>query len=114
MFSLNEASIATSAVLCKAADDALKIRDTACRNREVRIDPASLGLQGPPGPQGPRGFRGLQGPPGPLPRLKAVIRTAIHLVPTGEGPQVRGVDCLPGEIAVGGGHVWNLLVLPSG
>jgi|SRR3954465_5512164 len=111
MLSLAGASISTAAVLCKTSDDTLKVRDTACKNREIRIDPASLGLQGPPGP---RGFRGPQGPAGPLPRMNAVIRSSQIFVQNGEGSQIRRVDCLPGEVAIGGGHIWNILALPTG
>src|SRR5262245_53387147 len=55
---------ATALVLCRAPDDSLKVRDS-CKRRERRVDPAALGLQGPPGPTGPGGLIGPVGPPGP-------------------------------------------------
>jgi len=65
----------TSAILCKAADGTLKVRSAVCQRKEARVDPVSLGLQGPPGPQGPGGPSGPQGPVGPLPKLKVVVRS---------------------------------------
>jgi hypothetical protein len=103
VLSLGATKIATSAILCKTTDSTLKLRDTVCQKKEIRIDPASLGLQGPqgpPGPQGARGVQGIQGSPGPLPKMTAVIRSASTVFTIGG---LYRVDCLPGEIAVGGG-----------
>ena len=38
---------------------------TACGKNEVQLNPATLGLQGPPGPMGPQGVPGQTGPQGP-------------------------------------------------
>ena len=64
-------------VLCKKPNGALSVR-TQCKGKEVQLDPAALGLQGPAGPlglQGPKGDKGdvgLQGPAGPA----AVVKDA--------------------------------------
>jgi hypothetical protein len=58
---------AHAAMLCKAKNGALSLRDK-CGKRQKRIDIAALQLQGPPGTpgtQGPPGAAGLQGPIGP-------------------------------------------------
>jgi hypothetical protein len=100
-------NISTAAVLCKTTDDTLKVRDI-CKKHEIRLDPAMLGLQGPPGP---RGLQGIQGPPGAPRAMSAIIRSVTVSVQNGEVAQIRKVDCLPGEIAVGGAQIWN--VAPS-
>lgn len=41
----------------------LRLR-TTCKSAEVQIDPATVGLQGPPGQQGPAGEQGPDGPQG--------------------------------------------------
>lgn len=41
----------------------LRLR-TTCKSTEVQVDPATVGLQGPPGPQGPTGEQGSPGVPG--------------------------------------------------
>lgn len=67
---LSAAIAADAAVLCarRRADgtfnSAVTIRET-CTSKESALDPAALGLQGPPGPQGPEGPQGPAGPPGP-------------------------------------------------
>jgi hypothetical protein len=129
LLALGVTNVARSAILCKTNDGTLKIRDTACQKHEVRIDPASLGLQGPPGPQGPRGLRGpqgdkgdpgqqglqgIQGIPGPIPRLNAFIRSVTLNVFPEQGAQILKVDCLPGEFATGGSYFWaNVVTTPS-
>lgn len=55
---------ASTAILCKTSDDTLKVRDT-CKANETRVDPVTLGLQGPPGPTGPSGPQGMAGSAGP-------------------------------------------------
>lgn len=93
---------ASASILCKATDGTLKVRENVCQKKEVRIDPISLGLQGPPGPRGLPGPQGLQGPPGPSHTLDAVIRTTSIVL--GPGPdRLFTAECLPGEVAVGGG-----------
>jgi hypothetical protein len=60
------ATAADAAVLCaKPRKDgtfstSVKIRE-GCKTAEVQLDPAALGLQGPPGPQGPQGIQGESG-----------------------------------------------------
>ena len=62
---------ADALVLCAARDGSVKARG-ACKPHETRIDPAAIGVQGPPGPRGPQGERGpsglagTQGPQGPV------------------------------------------------
>lgn len=66
------ASEAFALVLCSSANRAtgqpregssVRLR-TACKTTEVQIDPAAVGLQGPPGTQGPAGEQGRQGATG--------------------------------------------------
>ena len=69
-------SQASAAVLCapKSGEGTVRVRE-ACKKNEVQLDPATLGLQGPPGPPGPKGDKGNpgeQGPAGP----GAVVRDA--------------------------------------
>ena len=61
---------------------------TACEKNEVQLDPATLGLQGPPGlkgdkgdpgPRGPMGLQGLQGPAGPGAVVKDTNGTFVGL-----------------------------------
>jgi hypothetical protein len=98
---------AQGAILCKAKDGTLKVRDTAnCPRHETRIDPASLGLQGPPGPpgpQGPQGPQGAQGVPGPTAKLHAEIRTSTFPLNYNQGAQTFKASCLPGELIIGVG-----------
>ena len=62
---------ADALVLCAARDGSVKARG-ACKPHETRIDPAAIGVQGPPGPRrpqgerGPSGLAGTQGPQGPV------------------------------------------------
>ena len=51
---------AEAAVLCQKKNGALFARDE-CKQKETQVDPATLGLQGPPGPKGDKGD---PGPPG--------------------------------------------------
>jgi hypothetical protein len=62
------ASPASSAVLCAGKGGVLRIRADACKVKETTVDPAALGISGPPGPPGaagPAGPAGTVGPPGP-------------------------------------------------
>jgi hypothetical protein len=54
------ASPAWAEVLCQSKRGALSVR-TACKKKETLVDPAALGLQGPPGPPGPAGTAGAYG-----------------------------------------------------
>jgi len=47
-----------AAVLCAKKRGTLTVRDTTCRPKERRLDPAALGLVGPEGPIGPQGPAG--------------------------------------------------------
>jgi len=102
-------NIATSAILCKTSDGTLKVRDIKCQKREVLINPASLGLQGPSGPQGvpgSQGLQGLQGPPGipglpgPTQKLHVEIRTNTFPFDYNQGVQTFKASCLPGEVII--------------
>lgn len=55
---------AEASVLCQKKNGALLVRE-ACKTGQTQVDPATLGLQGPPGPKGNQGIPGPQGPPGP-------------------------------------------------
>jgi len=59
------ASRADAAVMCKASNGAVKIRD-ACKKSESTVDASVLGfaVTGPPGERGPRGTAGPAGPAG--------------------------------------------------
>src|ERR1700688_1711198 len=133
---LGGVNVATGAILCKAGDGTLKVRDTKCQKHETLVDPVALGLQGPPGVRGPtgraapkrnqgakgdkgdkgdqgaKGDKGHTGHPGSPRALKAVIRTTTIDPAPNEGAQVRPLNCGPGEIAVGGSYIWK--ILPSG
>jgi collagen triple helix repeat protein len=61
---------AHSDVLCVADSGsnkgALKVESgSSCHSKETKVDPASIGLQGPQGPAGAQGTPGPQGLPGP-------------------------------------------------
>jgi hypothetical protein len=95
---------ARGAILCKTKDGTVKLRDTVCLKHETRVDPVSLGLQGPPGPrgaQGPQGTQGIQGPPGPAGRFHVEIRSNTFPVGFDQGPRTYKAGCLPGEVIVG-------------
>lgn len=97
---------AQGAILCKAKDGTVKVRNAVCLKHETLIDPLSLGLQGPPGPRGAQGRPGLPGPqgdqgaPGPVPNLHTEIRTATFPIDYLQGPQTFKASCLPGEIII--------------
>jgi collagen triple helix repeat protein len=55
---------AEAAVLCQKNSGVLAVREE-CKNKETQVDPAAVGLQGPPGPPGPKGDKGDPGPQGP-------------------------------------------------
>lgn len=95
------------AILCKTNDGTVKLRAAVCLKHETQLDPASLGLQGPPGPQGPVGRQGAPGPqgipglPGPVPKLQVEIRTSTFPITYNTGPQTFKASCMPGEIIIG-------------
>ncbi len=101
--------VARGDILCQAKDGTLKVRDKVCFRHETRIDPVSLGLQGPPGPPGPRGARGpqgaqgLQGIPGPIAGLHTVLRTNTFPICSNQGPYTFKASCQPGEVIIGVG-----------
>jgi hypothetical protein len=103
---------AQGAILCKAKDGTVKVRDTAnCPRHESRIDPASLGLQGPagpPGPKGPQGPQGIQGIPGPAAKLHPVLRTTLFPIDYDQGEQRLKASCLLGEIIIGTSGAYTL------
>lgn len=108
LLALGWTGAAGGAILCKTNDGTVKVRDAVCLKHETRLDPASLGLQGPPGPQGPRGRQGAPGPqgaqgiPGPIGgKLQAVIRTKTFPINYDQGRQTLQASCLPGEIIIG-------------
>lgn len=82
LLALGYVEVATATSLCSATDGTLKVRDV-CQKSEVRIEPASLGLQGTPGaqgatgPPGPRGPMGVPGPPSTTPLLTGIIQNFI-------------------------------------
>ena len=93
---------AQATILCKTKDGTLKARDTAnCPKHETRVDPAALGLQGPPGPQGPPGLQGIQGLPGPLAALHTEVRTSTFPILYNQPAQTLKASCLPGEVIIG-------------
>jgi hypothetical protein len=49
---------ADAALLCTAKNGTVKLRESACRKKESRLDPVAAGLQGPPGPTGAKGVDG--------------------------------------------------------
>lgn len=76
----------------------LRLR-SACKTTEVQIDPATVGLQGPPGAQGPVGE---QGPPG----ATGVQGVGGPQGPTGEPGQV-GQAGPPGPSGPSGAACWD-------
>ena len=52
---------AEAAVLCQKKNGTLAARGE-CKKNETQVDPAALGLQGPPGPKGDKGTPGAPGP----------------------------------------------------
>jgi hypothetical protein len=103
---------AQGAILCRAKDDTVTLRDTAnCPRNERRLDPASLGLQGPAGPQGrpgPPGPQGVQGPLGPIPKLHAEVRTKVFVIEFDQGDQRLSASCLPGELIIGSSGAYDV------
>lgn len=102
-----QAAAVRGAILCKIKDGTVKVRDTVCFKHETQIDPAALGLQGPPGPpgprgaQGPQGTQGVQGIPGPIAKLHAELRANTFPVDFSQGIQTFKASCLPGEVIIG-------------
>jgi hypothetical protein len=107
---------AQGAVLCRAKDDTVTLRDTAnCPRNERRLDLASL--QGPPGPQGLPGLpgpRGAQGVPGPAPKLSTVLRTKVFPIQYDEGLKTLKASCLPGELIIATSGAYSLGPLETG
>lgn len=107
LLALGWTGVTRGAVLCKTNDGTVKVRDDVCLKHETRLDPASLGLQGPPGPQGPRGRQGAPGPqgvqgiPGPVAKLHAELRTSSFPFDPNQGIQTFKASCLPGEVIIG-------------
>lgn len=99
--------VARGDILCQAKDGTLKVRDKVCFQHETRIDPAALGLQGPPGlpglrgARGPQGAQGAQGIPGPIAKLHTELRTSSFPIISNAGPYTLKASCLPGEVIVG-------------
>jgi hypothetical protein len=54
------AAAADAQVLCKTGGGTLNTR-AACKPREMQVDPAAVGFQGPAGPKGPKGDTGAAG-----------------------------------------------------
>lgn len=81
---------AHAAVLCARPhadgtfNTSVKIRE-ACRPSEAQLDPAALGLQGPPGPLGPAGAEGPTGPAGPAATLRDANGVLVGVVTRTEG-----------------------------
>src|SRR6059036_1829270 len=82
-------------VLCIRRSGAVVVRTPACRRKEVRMDVAALGLQGPPGL---KGDPGVQGPPSTL----AVQRVLASYQASG-GPVRVDARCPSGYTLIGGG-----------
>lgn len=107
LLALGWTGAARGAILCKTSDGTVKVRDAACLKHETRLDPSSLGLQGPPGPPGPVGRPGAPGPqgipgvPGPVPKAQAEIRAKTFPINYDAGDQTLKASCLPGEIIIG-------------
>lgn len=84
----------------------------------VKGDKGDKGDTGAMGPQGPQGNTGAQGPQGNTgavgPQGPAGSNAAIRVTTRRKDVRVQGgqtiearVDCLPGERATGGGHLWT-------
>ncbi|HZP43038.1 MAG TPA: collagen-like protein, partial [Candidatus Binatia bacterium] len=58
------ATTAVAALLCEKKSGAIFVRPSGCKKKETAIDPAALGLQGPPGAKGDVGAPGTPGAPG--------------------------------------------------
>jgi hypothetical protein len=106
---------AQGAILCRAKDDTVTVRETAnCLRSERRIDPASLGLQGPAGPgglqgpQGTQGPQGIRGPLGPVPKFHAEVRTKVFEILYDQGDQRLSASCLPGELVIASSGAYTL------
>jgi hypothetical protein len=120
LLALGWMNVARGAILCEAKDGTLMVRDTVCFKHETRIDPASLGLQGPPGPRGPRGAQGsqgaqgVQGIPGPIAKLHAEVRVSTFEIDFDQGPQTLKASCLPGEVIVGVSDTSGIILSGTG
>jgi hypothetical protein len=58
------ATPAVAALLCEKKSGAIFVRPSACKKKETTVNPAALGLQGPPGAKGDVGAPGTPGAPG--------------------------------------------------
>jgi len=85
-------------VLCIRRSGAVVVRTPACRRKEVRMDVAALGLQGPPGSKGDPGVQGL---PGPVQTLD--VQTVVNQQSAGAGLQRTEATCPAGYSLTGGG-----------
>src|SRR5438094_2219857 len=86
-------------VLCIRRSGAVVVRTPACRRKEVRMDVAALGLQGPPGS---KGDAGATGPAGPTQTLSVVRSTNSIQFGAGGGLQEVDATCPAGYFLTGG------------
>ena len=87
--------VASAAVLCARHSGALVMRSSGCQRTEARVDPAALGLQGPPG------AKGDPGPRGPVPTF--AVQTVVKQQAAGPGLQQTDATCPLGYELTGGG-----------
>src|SRR5438034_8631865 len=80
-------------VLCIRRSGAVVLRTPACRRKEVRMDVAALGLQGPPGSKGDKGDTGAAGATGPAGPTQALsVVRVINSTQFGAGGGLQEVD----------------------
>ena len=88
-------SFADAAVLCAGPSGMLSVRASSCLANETKVDPAALGLVGPPGADGADGVSGWE-----------FVRAAGIDVAPGQ-LSGRLANCPEGKRPVGGGFLVN-------
>jgi hypothetical protein len=101
---LSLAGVADAVVLCRKGTRVIA-RDAACKGRETLLDMGFAGPKGDPGAKGDAGLNGADGQNGQNgtnATTNVVVREAQKVTANGQNDNATA-NCLPGEVAVGGG-----------
>jgi hypothetical protein len=94
-------------VICQKKKS-FKIRQDACKGKEVPVDAAELGVVGPQGDPGPQGDTGPQGPAG-LSGVEVVTADG-NVVISSPGISSATASCPDGKVVLGGGVAMGYLI----